>query len=34
MDEKDKGQKSEHNFSIDKFKNSLSLLNSKEKPVG
>jgi len=34
MDEKDNGQKSEYNFSIDEFKNSLSLFNSKEKPVG
>ena len=30
MDEKDKGQKSEFNFSIDEFK-TLSLFNSKRK---
>ena len=34
MDEKYKGQKNEFNFSINEFKNSLSLFNSKkEKPM-
>ena len=31
MDEKDNAQKSEYNFSINKFKNSLSLFTSKRK---